>query len=158
MSVLQVPICIKGPEGQWHMVHWIDSKASFGDDRTHTQQMEGQYATYVNRYGPGCVIYWFGYIADLSVSVQAQKLPAAAAAATTVAGAQGGVEEEEVGQVDVLLRDTFPSADEMMQLHQHVTEVGAAQTQSATAAAMAAATTSAAAAPAVGPVPCTVTG
>jgi hypothetical protein len=99
------------------MVHWIDSKASFGDDRTHTQQMEGQYATYVNRYGPGCVIYWFGYISDLSVSVQVQN---------------GEVEQQGPGgaegmrPVDVLLRNTFPAAEEIMQLHQHSDPTAAA--------------------------------
>jgi hypothetical protein len=94
-------------------VHWIDSKASFGDDRTHTQQMEGQYATYVNRYGPGCVIYWFGYISDLAVPG-----PGAAAAVGAVGGEAGGGGDVEVGvqQVDVLLRDTFPATGEILQL------------------------------------------
>jgi hypothetical protein len=46
----QVPICVCCGEGQqWHVVHWIDSKASFGDDRMHSQQLEGQYRTYINR-------------------------------------------------------------------------------------------------------------
>lgn len=46
-------------------MHWIDSKASFGDERTHSSQLEGQYRTYTNRYGPGLVIYWFGFLADM---------------------------------------------------------------------------------------------
>lgn len=63
---LQVPICVQHPANDsWHLVHWIDSKACFGDDRTHSQQLEGQYRTYTNRYGPGVVIYWFGYVEGL---------------------------------------------------------------------------------------------
>eukprot|EP00775_Hariotina_reticulata_P010604 gene10604-10762_t len=65
----QVPICVcccgEGTDQQWHVVHWIDSKASFGDDRMHSQQLDGQYRTYINRYGPGLVIYWFGFIQGL---------------------------------------------------------------------------------------------
>eukprot|EP00877_Chromochloris_zofingiensis_P001620 jgi/Chrzof1/11459/Cz05g37120.t1 len=83
---LQVPIAVRGYDGQWHVVHWIDSKASFGDDRTHSQQLEGQYRTYLNRYGPGMVIYWFGFIAEL---------------------ADDG---------EVLIMDKFPDAKDIMQL------------------------------------------
>ena len=49
----------------WRVVSWIDSKATFGDDRIHAKQLEEQYSTYVNRYGPGLVIYWFGCIDGL---------------------------------------------------------------------------------------------
>lgn len=77
---------MRGYDGQWHVVHWIDSKASFGDDRTHSQQLEGQYRTYLNRYGPGMVIYWFGFIAEL---------------------ADDG---------EVLIMDKFPDAKDIMQL------------------------------------------
>jgi hypothetical protein len=52
--------------GRWHIVHWIDSKASFGDDRLHAQALEGQYRTYTNRYGSGAVIYWLGFVRDLA--------------------------------------------------------------------------------------------
>ncbi len=36
--------------GAWRTVCWIDSKATFGDDRVHARQSEEQYSAYVNRY------------------------------------------------------------------------------------------------------------
>lgn len=66
-ALLQVPIAVRCPfNDRWHIVHWIDSKASFGDDRLHAQALEGQYRTYLNRYGSGAVIYWMGMIKDLA--------------------------------------------------------------------------------------------
>ncbi|KAL6763291.1 hypothetical protein V8C86DRAFT_2498203 [Haematococcus lacustris] len=103
---LQVPFAVRRPQqqggGRWpwpgtpqlggvldtyHVVTWIDSKATFGDDRMHSKQLEEQYSTYVNRYGPGLVIYWFGFIDDLNTDA------------------------------NVLLLDRFPTAAEMVLLH-----------------------------------------
>ncbi|KAJ9508960.1 hypothetical protein QJQ45_028291, partial [Haematococcus lacustris] len=103
---LQVPFAVRRPQqqggGRWpwpgtpqlggvhdpcHVVTWIDSKATFGDDRMHSKQLEEQYNTYVNRYGPGLVIYWFGFIEDLNTDA------------------------------NVLLLDRFPTAAEMVLLH-----------------------------------------
>lgn len=39
-------------------MHWIDSKALFGMDSSLYEQ---QFRSYVNRYGPGMAIFWFGY-------------------------------------------------------------------------------------------------
>ncbi|PSC74291.1 NAD(P)-binding [Micractinium conductrix] len=75
---LQVPIAVQG-----HIVNWIDSKATFGDDKLHRQQTAEQYERYVNRFGPGLVIYWHGFIADLNA------------------------------EENVLLMDRFPTADEI---------------------------------------------
>lgn len=84
---VQVPICVQNPsDDSWHLVHWIDSKACFGDDRTHSQQLDGQYRTYTNRYGPGLVIYWFGFV--------------------------DGLEND----ADVMILERFPRGPELMQL------------------------------------------
>lgn len=174
-----MPVALRGASGAWHLVHWIDSKASFGDDRTHRwgawrcaaqrsvaaaglcllpaaavpvvclhhavqaaapcpcthththalehrrQQLEGQYATYVNRYGPGCVIYWFGFIADLAGSTAAAAGSTAAAAAcgadsaaaqqrsdAAAAAGSSGV----VSAADVHIRDSFPPPCDILQL------------------------------------------
>jgi len=110
------------------MVHWIDSKATFGDDRTHNQQMEGQYATYLNRYGPGCVIYWFGFIADLAAVNKGAGSNVGSSGGGVGSGSGGvgsrsgggiGVQEEGgevVQEVDVLLLDRFPAREDIMQL------------------------------------------
>lgn len=53
---LQVPLALRG-----HVVHWVDSKATFGDARTHAAAAE-QFTAYVNRFGAGMVIYWHGFL------------------------------------------------------------------------------------------------
>ncbi|KAL4109605.1 hypothetical protein PRIC1_001304 [Phytophthora ramorum] len=64
---LLLPIGVKDPtNGQLHVVNWIDSKAMFGDRHTHETENASQLQGYVNRYGPGMVIYWFGHVAQLS--------------------------------------------------------------------------------------------
>lgn len=91
--MLQVPIAVCCPlSGRWHIVHWIDSKASFGDDRLHAQALEGQYRTYLNRYGSGAVIYWLGFVRDLGEA----------------AGGDGGGDAGEV-----LLLEHFPEPGNM---------------------------------------------
>lgn len=55
----------------------------FGDPSSHEQYMNSQYKAYVNRFGSGMVIYWFGFVDSI-------------------------VDQEEK---DVLVMDGFPSAD-----------------------------------------------
>lgn len=56
-ALLRVPIAVDGS-----VICWIDSKATFCDVRSHKKLMEEQYDSYVNRFGPGLVIYWHGYL------------------------------------------------------------------------------------------------
>lgn len=55
--VLHVPIGVNN-----QVVKWVESKALFANNYTHQQCKENQYWPYYKRYGPGLVIYWFGYI------------------------------------------------------------------------------------------------
>eukprot|EP01102_Stenamoeba_stenopodia_P014621 TRINITY_DN487_c0_g1_i7.p1 TRINITY_DN487_c0_g1~~TRINITY_DN487_c0_g1_i7.p1 ORF type:complete len:151 (-),score=22.54 TRINITY_DN487_c0_g1_i7:327-779(-) len=52
-------------DDQWFVVNWIESKASFGDEGSHMGNVQDQLWGYRNRYGPGIVVYWFGFIHDL---------------------------------------------------------------------------------------------
>jgi hypothetical protein len=43
------------------VICWIDSKALFGDENTHRTSVLPQAQSYVHRFGPGLVLYWFGH-------------------------------------------------------------------------------------------------
>ncbi|XP_071962826.1 CDAN1-interacting nuclease 1-like isoform X2 [Antedon mediterranea] len=59
---LQIPIAMDG-----YIINWIESKASFGDKVSQANYLKDQFWSYVNRFGSGLVIYWFGYIEELDV-------------------------------------------------------------------------------------------
>lgn len=60
---LDVPIAIDG-----FIVHWVESKALFGDEENHSGYLKDQLTCYWNRFGPGLVIYWFGYLETLDLT------------------------------------------------------------------------------------------
>lgn len=49
------------------IVNWIESKALFGDVKTHKKYLTQQLESYHNRFGPGIVIYWFGFHESIKV-------------------------------------------------------------------------------------------
>ncbi|CAG0916277.1 unnamed protein product [Notodromas monacha] len=57
---LVIPIAIDG-----FIVNWIESKAMFGDPQLYEEHYQEQFSSYVNRFGGGLVIYWFGYVSEL---------------------------------------------------------------------------------------------
>lgn len=63
-ALLPYPISIS-IDGEWSTVCWFESKAMFGDDDVHEEHLRSQLWPYYNRFGPGAVIYWDTFIADL---------------------------------------------------------------------------------------------
>lgn len=57
--LLQVPIIVLG-----RIVNWIDSKAKAADVIVMDHDYEDSIRAYVNRLGPGMVIYWNGFVED----------------------------------------------------------------------------------------------
>eukprot|EP00635_Sarcinochrysidales_sp_CCMP3193_P009538 CAMPEP_0118897208 /NCGR_PEP_ID=MMETSP1166-20130328/4698_1 /TAXON_ID=1104430 /ORGANISM="Chrysoreinhardia sp, Strain CCMP3193" /LENGTH=399 /DNA_ID=CAMNT_0006836273 /DNA_START=8 /DNA_END=1207 /DNA_ORIENTATION=+ len=47
------------------VINWIDSKAMFGLPSTYRDDHRQQLLGYVNRLGPGAVVYWFGFAEEL---------------------------------------------------------------------------------------------
>ena len=50
-------------------IKWIESKALFGDFKTHWIYSKKQYSQYFNLFGRGFVVYWFGCIDGLNGSI-----------------------------------------------------------------------------------------
>jgi hypothetical protein len=57
---LEIPIAVNG-----FVVNWIESKARFGSPVIHKKYIKAQFLSYWNRFGPGLVIYWFGYLENI---------------------------------------------------------------------------------------------
>ena len=56
----------RGAQNSCRVINWIDSKACFGDEHVHTVQCKPQFQGYLNRFGSGMVIYWFGFVRELA--------------------------------------------------------------------------------------------
>lgn len=54
------PLTIEGKK-----VHWIESKANFGDEVEINRNLKKQLLPYLELFGPGMVVYWFGFIEDI---------------------------------------------------------------------------------------------
>jgi len=59
---LDIPVAVDG-----FIINWIESKALFGDPEAHSGYLRDQLWSYINRFGSGLVIYWFGYVSQLDV-------------------------------------------------------------------------------------------
>jgi len=57
--LLHRPLCVDGT-----VINWIESKANFGDLVECRRNYKKQLAPYVKLFGPGMVVYWFGYVED----------------------------------------------------------------------------------------------
>ena len=60
--LLDKPIKING----WD-VHWIESKATFGDKVEVNKNLKKQLAPYLEMFGQGLVVYWFGYVDEVEI-------------------------------------------------------------------------------------------
>ncbi len=59
-SLFEEPVVVNGME-----VMWIESKATFGDTPEFRFNARKQLVPYTELFGPGLVVYWFGYLDDL---------------------------------------------------------------------------------------------
>ena len=60
--LLENPLDVNGKK-----IHWIESKASFGDDREIKKDHKKQLQPYTEHFGPGMVVYWYGFIDDIKL-------------------------------------------------------------------------------------------
>jgi hypothetical protein len=61
-ALLQDPLEFDG-----RRVRWIESKASFGDPYEIKRHVRRQLSPYVDLFGDGVVVYWFGFVDDVEL-------------------------------------------------------------------------------------------
>lgn len=61
LTPVAVPVHQKDGKSKWKIINWIDSKALFGDVDTHRKSVVPQAESYLHRFGPGLIMYWFGH-------------------------------------------------------------------------------------------------
>jgi hypothetical protein len=54
------------------LIHWIESKGSFGDTTQMQRDYREQLSKYVQMWGPGMVVYWFGYLEGMEMWLEAR--------------------------------------------------------------------------------------
>jgi len=59
-------------EGEAKEVCWIESKASFGDIKKLKRDYTEQLDPYTKLWGPGIVVYWFGFLEGMELWLQAR--------------------------------------------------------------------------------------
>lgn len=50
-----------------HRIFWVESKATFGDPEEVRRHARRQLSPYLEIFGDGVVVYWFGYVADVDL-------------------------------------------------------------------------------------------
>ncbi|MBI1974039.1 TPD domain-containing protein [Candidatus Micrarchaeota archaeon] len=60
--LLKKPVMVEGMK-----VHWVESKASFGSPEEMKRDYRRQLEPYVKHFGPGIVVYWYGYVEDVAL-------------------------------------------------------------------------------------------
>ncbi|MBN3037374.1 MAG: TPD domain-containing protein [Candidatus Diapherotrites archaeon] len=71
--LLDEPLEVEFQTGAPHeKIYWIESKASFGDMSKMKRDYEKQLKPYTELWGPGMVVYWFGYLEDMELWLEAR--------------------------------------------------------------------------------------
>lgn len=64
-ALLDKPLHYKGRK-----INWIESKANFGDYQEVSRNLRKQLLPYVDLFGPGLVVYWYGFVSDVKTPEQ----------------------------------------------------------------------------------------